>query len=112
MAAYQTLSIHKDDAVDWVTFNRPDNLNALNRRMVDELLDYYGALYWDKSVRVVVMRGAGRGYCAGLDLKERDNSSGPNTPANGMTMLLFLPSSVSKNLEHSHSQVCTMGILM
>ena len=85
MAAYQTLSIRKDGAVDWVTFNRPDNLNALNRRMVDELLDYYGALYWDKSVRVVVMRGAGRGFCAGLDLKERDNSSGPNTPASGMT---------------------------
>jgi enoyl-CoA hydratase len=83
--SYQTLSVRKDGAVDWLTLNRPDTLNALNRRMVDELLDYFGGLYWDKSVRVVVMRGAGRAYCAGLDLKERDNSSGPNTPANGMT---------------------------
>jgi len=82
---YQTLSIRKDGAVDHVTLNRPDSLNALNRRMVDELLDYFGALYWDKSVRVVVMRGAGKAYCAGLDLKERDNSAGPNTPANGLT---------------------------
>ncbi len=82
---YETLAIRKDGAVDWVTLNRPDSLNALNRRMVDELLDYFGALYWDKSVRVVVMKGAGRAYCAGLDLKERDNSSVPATPANGLT---------------------------
>jgi len=82
---YQTLSIRKEGAVDHVTLNRPDSLNALNRRMVDELLDYFGALYWDKSVRIVVIRGAGKAYCAGLDLKERDNSSGPNSPANGLT---------------------------
>ncbi|WP_439547580.1 enoyl-CoA hydratase/isomerase family protein, partial [Sandarakinorhabdus sp.] len=49
------------------------------------LLDYFGALYWDKSVRIVVIRGAGKAYCAGLDLKERDNSSGPNSPANALT---------------------------
>src|SRR6185295_8008801 len=85
MSDYQTLAIRKEGPVDWVTFNRPDSLNALNRRMVDELLDYFGALYWDKSVRVVVLRGAGRAYCAGLDLKARDNSQGPNTPANGLT---------------------------
>jgi enoyl-CoA hydratase/carnithine racemase len=85
MSAYQTLVLRREGPVDWVTFNRPEHLNALNRRMVDELLDYYGALYWDKSVRIVVMRGAGRAYCAGLDLKERDNSSGPNTPSNGLT---------------------------
>ncbi|MBL8780008.1 MAG: enoyl-CoA hydratase/isomerase family protein, partial [Alphaproteobacteria bacterium] len=54
-------------------------------RMVEELLDYVGALYWDKSVRIVVIRGAGKAYCAGLDLKERDNSSGPNSPSNGLT---------------------------
>jgi len=85
MSAFETLAIRKDGPVDWVTFNRPDSLNALNRRMVDELLDYFGALYWDKSVRVVVMRGAGRAFCAGLDLKARDDSGGPNTPADRLT---------------------------
>ncbi len=80
---YETIQVRKEGAVDWVTLHRPDSLNALNKRMVDELLDYFQALYWDKSVRVVVMRGAGRGYCAGLDLKERDNS--PRSPQNGLT---------------------------
>jgi enoyl-CoA hydratase/carnithine racemase len=81
--SYETLQIRKVGAVDWVTLNRPDSLNALNRQMVDDLLDYTQSLYWDKSVRVVVLQGAGRAFCAGLDLKERDNS--PRSPTNGLT---------------------------
>jgi enoyl-CoA hydratase/carnithine racemase len=81
--SYETLQIRKDGPVDWVTLNRPDSLNALNRQMVDDLLDYTQSLYWDKAVRVVVLQGAGRGFCAGLDLKERDNS--PRSPTNGLT---------------------------
>jgi len=81
--SYETLQIRKDGAVDWVTLNRPDSLNALNRQMVDDLLDYTQSLYWDKSVRVVVLQGAGRAFCAGLDLKERDNA--PRSPTNGLT---------------------------
>ena len=71
MPSYQTLLIEKKGAVDWVTFNRPDALNALNPRMVDDLLDYFGQAYWDKTTRIIVLKGAGRAYCAGLDLKER-----------------------------------------
>jgi enoyl-CoA hydratase len=75
--AYETLSIEKKGAVDWVTLNRPERLNALNTVMVDELLDYFQALYMDREVRVVVLRGAGTAYCAGLDLKERPRSDAP-----------------------------------
>lgn len=73
MASYSTLKIEKEGSVDWVTFNRPDQLNALDTQMVDELLDYFGALYMNHDVRAVVLKGAGRAYCAGLDLKERPN---------------------------------------
>lgn len=72
-ASYQTLKIEKQGQVDWVTLNRPDSLNALNPAMVDELQDYFGRLYTDHSVRIVVLQGAGRAFCAGLDLKERSN---------------------------------------
>lgn len=75
--AYETLSIEKKGAVDWVTLNRPERLNALNSAMVDELLDYFHRLYTDREVRVVVLRGAGTAYCAGLDLKERPRSDAP-----------------------------------
>src|SRR5579872_3863639 len=67
---YDTLKIEKEGAIDWVTFNRPDALNSLNITLVDDLLDYFDKLYFDRVVRIVVLRGAGRAFCAGLDLKE------------------------------------------
>jgi enoyl-CoA hydratase len=62
-----------------VTLNRPDQLNAMSRTMMLELQHYFGDLYTDQDVRVVVLKGAGRAFCAGLDLKqERDpNEAGP-----------------------------------
>ena len=68
--AYETLRIDKQGAVDWLTLNRPEHLNAISLKMVDELRDYFGRLQEDPSVRIVVMRGAGRAFCAGLDIKD------------------------------------------
>jgi enoyl-CoA hydratase len=86
--AYETLTIEKDGAVDHVTLNRPEALNALNPQMVDDLLDYFAKLYWDRTVRIVTIKGAGKAFCAGLDLKARSNSSAEavNTrgPADGL----------------------------
>ena len=72
---YETLSIRKEGPVDWLTLNRPDSLNAINPTLSAEMQDYFGRLYTDQSVRIVVIKGAGRAYSAGLDLKHRDNSS-------------------------------------
>lgn len=72
--SYETLQIRKEGGVDWVTFNRPDRLNAINPKLSDEMQDYFGRLYTEHATRIVVLRGAGRAYCAGLDLKERSNS--------------------------------------
>src|SRR5690606_27999175 len=71
--AYKTLIVEKEGAVDRVTLNRPDALNAMKPELVGELQDYFGKLYTDHPVRIVVLKGAGRAFCAGLDLKERSN---------------------------------------
>jgi enoyl-CoA hydratase/carnithine racemase len=68
--AYETIRIEKRGDADWVTLNRPDALNAISLQMVHELTDYFDRLFNDDSVRVVVLRGAGRAFCAGLDIKE------------------------------------------
>ena len=68
---YETILIEKRGQVDWLTLNRPDSLNAITTRMATELGHYFGALFNDRSVRIVVMRGAGRAFCAGLDLRNR-----------------------------------------
>jgi enoyl-CoA hydratase/carnithine racemase len=72
---YATLLIDHRGPVDWLTLNRPQSLNAINLKMVEELNDYFGRLYNDRDCRVVVMRGAGTSFCAGLDIKERRNDA-------------------------------------
>ena len=70
MTSYDSLRIEKRGAADWLTLNRPERLNAFNAAMIDELADYFGRLMRNASVRVVVLRGAGRAFCAGVDVKE------------------------------------------
>jgi enoyl-CoA hydratase len=67
---YQTIEVKSEGPLAWLTLNRPDALNAMNPRLVDELRDYFQSLAADRETRVVVLRGAGRAFCAGLDLKE------------------------------------------
>ena len=56
-----------------LTFNRPDQLNALSRELVTELVAQLRRVNLDADVRVVVVRGNGRAFCAGADLTEHFN---------------------------------------
>jgi enoyl-CoA hydratase len=76
---YSTLDVRIEDRVAWVTLNRPEALNAMNRALVDDLRAFFGALPEHPEWRVVVLRGAGRAFCAGLDLK--DPGGDPADPA-------------------------------
>lgn len=67
-SGYQTIAIQRDGPVDWLSLNRPEKLNAINGQMVAELSSYFSRLQDDHSCRVIALRGAGKGFCAGLDL--------------------------------------------
>jgi 2-(1,2-epoxy-1,2-dihydrophenyl)acetyl-CoA isomerase len=58
------------DGVRTLTLNRPERLNAVNPALAEALPDAMYAAAADDAVRVVVITGAGRGFCAGLDLSE------------------------------------------
>lgn len=84
---FETLTIERQGQVDWLTLNRPESLNAINEQMVADLRDYYGGLAENSYTRIVVMRGAGRAFCAGLDIKEgasRRSSDKPPLFGGGM----------------------------
>lgn len=76
MSNYETIDIDVRGDVHWLTLNRPDRLNAINTQMATELGLYFGDLYQDRSCRVVVMQGAGRAFCAGLDMKDPNGLKG------------------------------------
>lgn len=65
----EELLIEAHDGVEIVTLNRPKALNALSAGLVEALSDYFEGLCIRHEVRVVVLRGAGRAFCAGVDLK-------------------------------------------
>lgn len=77
--SYETLDVRVRGGALWVTLDRPDSLNAMNQQMVEEARALFTELYWRRDVRVVVLTGAGRAFCAGLDLKERSVGSGNRT---------------------------------
>ena len=68
---YQAILFEKKNGIAYVTLNRPEVLNARNRRMREELIDAVTAIRADPEVRVVILTGAGeRSFSAGRDLKE------------------------------------------
>jgi 2-(1,2-epoxy-1,2-dihydrophenyl)acetyl-CoA isomerase len=70
------------DAVAVLTLNRPDRLNAMSRPMLDALLEALPRLAEDPAVGVIVLTGAGRGFCAGGDVK----AMAEGTELGGQTM--------------------------
>jgi len=74
---YQDIIVRKDVGVAVITLNRPDVLNALRPKMRDEIGDAFESFQKDDTVRAVVITGAGRGFCAGGDLRIMDKLKKP-----------------------------------
>ncbi len=69
--SFETIELAKEDNVAFLKLNRPNVLNAVNEQLVWDLQKSTEDVKNDKSVRVLVISGAGRGFCAGADLNER-----------------------------------------
>ncbi|MEO7761769.1 MAG: 2-(1,2-epoxy-1,2-dihydrophenyl)acetyl-CoA isomerase PaaG [Casimicrobiaceae bacterium] len=68
---FETILLDIDHGVARLTLNRPDRLNSFNVQMHTEVRAALDAIGADAGVRVVVLTGAGRGFCAGQDLSDR-----------------------------------------
>ncbi len=69
--SYESILYTVENGVAALTLNRPDRLNSFTQAMHLEVRDALDKLQADKSVRVLVLTGAGRGFCAGQDLADR-----------------------------------------
>ncbi len=89
MATQETVLFERREAVALVTLNRPDRLNAFNEAQHLALRQALEACAADDSCRAIVLTGAGRGFCAGQDLSERDPAMLGDSPDLGRTIEQF-----------------------
>jgi enoyl-CoA hydratase len=72
---YQTILYEVRNQIAFVTFNRPESMNAVNRQMARELVEACGQIEDDAGIRIAIFTGAGeKAFSAGMDLKERAES--------------------------------------
>lgn len=76
--------VERRDAIEIVTLNRPDALNTLSESLTTALVDYFSGLAARTDVRVVILRAAGRAFCAGVDLKGWGRPDGMTTVLSGL----------------------------
>ena len=69
------------DGILWITLNRPENLNALTFPLLKEMREMLVDARFDRSVRCIVITGAGRGFCAGMDMGGNANPDAEKKPA-------------------------------
>lgn len=97
---YKTILYEVRDGILTITLNRPEKLNAFNRQMMQEMIDACDRADADDDVKVVVVTGAGRAFCAGADLSSggkafdadgrEDRESGLNPDGGGrLTLRLY-----------------------
>ncbi|MBM4266226.1 MAG: enoyl-CoA hydratase [Deltaproteobacteria bacterium] len=72
--SYEQIRYEVEDGIATVTLNRPEQLNSFTVGMCKELLDAFGRADEDDAVRVVIVTGAGRAFCAGADLSSGGGS--------------------------------------
>jgi 2-(1,2-epoxy-1,2-dihydrophenyl)acetyl-CoA isomerase len=74
--AYEDLLVEHDAPLLWVTLNRPQHSNAFSDEMITGLSGLVREADWDEDVRVIIVTGAGKTFCAGGDVKAMEEKSG------------------------------------
>jgi enoyl-CoA hydratase/carnithine racemase len=67
---YESIIVERRDGVGMITLNRPQQFNTFNTALADELCKALLELELDRAVRVVVIKGAGKSFCTGIDISE------------------------------------------
>jgi len=71
---YNTIIFEQKNKVAYLNLNRPDGLNSFNMKMGVELYEALNKISKDKNIRIVVIKGSGKGFCGGGDVKEMYNA--------------------------------------
>lgn len=72
---YKNIVVKIENGIAILKFNRPEQLNAMNRQMMDEIIDAIHSINGNKTVKVAIVTGEGRAFMAGADIKEYGNQT-------------------------------------
>ncbi|MPZ22385.1 MAG: enoyl-CoA hydratase [Dehalococcoidia bacterium] len=92
---YETLIYEVRDSVGLVTLNRPERLNAFNLEMAEDLTEILDGLERERSIRALVLTGAGRGFSSGGDVKEGGPLEAARHTWSGVDFLTFYEQTIS-----------------
>ncbi len=73
---YRDLKIETDESLLWITLNRPRHSNSFSDEMIIELCGLLREADWDENIRVIIITGAGKTFCAGGDVKAMEEKTG------------------------------------
>ncbi len=85
---YKTLTVEYKNKVVYIKFNRPKNLNSFNIELGNELYDKLKKITKDDDIRAVVIKGTGKGFCGGGDIKEMYNAENKTDYLRKLTKLI------------------------
>ncbi|HAK77459.1 MAG TPA: crotonase/enoyl-CoA hydratase family protein [Runella sp.] len=83
MTTLETFDLRIEDSIAWVYFNRPERANALNQKAWDEMKVLFEELDDNNDVRVIILSGHGKHFCAGIDLELLMNVAQFSQPCEG-----------------------------
>lgn len=83
MTTLETFDLRIEDSIAWVYFNRPERANALNQKAWDEMKALFEELDENNDVRVIILSGHGKHFCAGIDLELLMNVAQFSQPCEG-----------------------------
>ena len=84
--SYETILFDVENGVATLTLNRPDVFNAVTAHMLGEIKQALNIVETDESIRCLLLTGAGKGFCSGQDLNDRNVSPGAERPDLGWTL--------------------------
>jgi enoyl-CoA hydratase/carnithine racemase len=75
-SSFSEIKVTVENHLLWITLNRPDFSNAFSIQMMDELLPVLKKANFDDQIRVIIIQGEGKAFCAGGDVKDMENKAG------------------------------------
>src|SRR5438552_12541440 len=108
--ADEAVKIERNQNFVTLSLNRPEKRNAINRTVMEALDNAFALVEEDRDVRAVIIRGEGRGFCSGLDLRDLEQSGAGGIPFD--KIINRLGSCPVPTIAAIHGEALTGGLVM